>query len=186
MGIFDYILIGIGLAMDAFVVSMAKGITVGCSGRCFSFKRTLTLGLSFGFFQFIMPLFGYYLGNSFFSRFNFGSSVFSFIILCVVGIKMILESFKKEDKEKVEPTLPVKEILLLSLATSIDAFAIGVSFSMMAINIILSSIIIGVVTLILSILGSFVGFKFGTIFENRITILGGLLLIFIGFKILLF
>ena len=186
MDFFDITLIGIGLAMDAVVVSMAKGMTDGCNKKCFNTKKALVLGFFVGFFQFIMPLIGYYLGNSVFKTFNIGSSIFSFIILFIIGLKMIIESFKKDILEKEEDKLPFKEILLLSLATSIDAFAVGVSFSLMEIIIIKPSLIIGFITFILSIVGSLIGYKFGKIFENRITILGGLLLIAIGFKILLF
>jgi len=185
MKIFDILIIGIGLAMDAVVVSMAKGMTDGCNGKCFNTKKALILGFFFGFFQFLMPIAGYYLGNSFLKNLEFGSSLFSFIILSIVGIKMILESFKKEDKKK-EEKLQFKEIILLSLATSIDAFAIGVSFSLMEIHIVQASFIIGAITFFLTVLGGIIGFKFGRVFENRITILGGLLLIAIGFKILLF
>jgi len=186
MKFLDIIIIGIGLAMDAVVVSMAKGMKNGCNENCFNINNALILGFFFGLFQFLMPIAGYYLGNSFLKKLDFSATLFAFIILCVVGIKMILESFKDKDKTKKKLKFDFKEVLLLSIATSLDAFAIGISFSLMKINIFQASLIIGGVTSVLSLLGAFIGYKFGSIFEKRITVVGGLLLIAIGFKILLF
>ena len=174
MNIFEIILIGLSLAMDAFSISIILGLKNN------NLKTGIITSLFFGIFQFIMPILGYYLGNLLNEKIIHYQSYFSIILLIIIGILMLTE------KNDVSITkLNIKELFFLSIATSIDAFVIGISFSFLSINIILSTIIIGIITFITSFIGYFLVHLFNKKAHQYANIIGGITLILIGFKILL-
>ena len=162
MDILEIGMIGIGLAMDAFAVSICKGLSM----KKLNFKKMIIIALYFGFFQFLMPIIGYFLGNSFSEIVKNIDHWLAFILLAIIGGEMIKESFDDED-EKRNDNVDFKTMIILSIATSIDALAVGVTFSFYKVNILLSSIFIGIITFILSNIGVFIGFKFGDKFQNK-------------------
>ena len=175
MNIIDIILIALSLSMDALTVSICKGITIKNN----KLHKSLIISIFFGLFQTIMPIIGYKFG----SLFNIDKidHWISFIILSIIGFKMIKDAILKEDN--YDNKLDIKTLILLSIATSIDALVIGISFSFLKVNIILSSIIIGTVTFILCFIGSYLSSKF-TPSSRNYQIVGGLTLFAIGLKIL--
>ena len=173
-------LIAIALAMDAFSVSMTKGFTQ----KNLTNLQILYYGLFFGGFQAIMPIFGYFFGNIISAIIASLASVVGFILLLAIGLNMIRESLKSEDDE-ITDKFSFKEVTLLAIATSIDAFAVGITIALINDPIWISSAIIGVVAFAFSILGIFIGQKIGDYVGNKFQILGGVILILIGIKILL-
>lgn len=178
MDLISILLLAVGLAMDAFSVSITRGLTLKCN-----IKYALVIAIFFGGFQALMPVLGWYSGMQLQSVISVAAPWIAFILLVAIGIKMIYESFSLE--EDVCKVFSLKELLVLSIATSIDAFAVGVTFAILNTPIITPIIIIGLVTFILSFIGVYIGKNVGHLFENKIEILGGLILIAIGFKILL-
>ena len=186
MSIIEIILLSFGLAMDAFAVSICKGLTL----KKMDWKKSLIAGGYFGAFQAIMPLIGYFLIKLF--KQNEAISNFitkydhwiAFILLIIIGINMIRESFAKEE---VDGNFGFKTMFVLAIATSIDALSVGITFATMelAINIYWTVLIIGGITFILSALGVFIGNVFGLKFKQPAEIVGGVVLILIGLKILL-
>lgn len=180
MKIYEIIFIGLGLAMDAFAVSVCKGLSM----KKMNWRSAIVIGLYFGIFQAVMPVIGYFLGITFS---NFVESVdhwIAFILLSIIGGNMIKDSFDNEE-EKRNDKIDFKTMILLAIATSIDALAVGVTFAFFKANLELSVIIIGLVTFILSIIGVKIGNKFGDKFQNKAELIGGIILIVIGLKILL-
>ena len=171
----EIILIAVGLAMDAFAVSVSKGLSMNKS-----YKKSLVIGLYFGFFQALMPLIGYFLGFSFESIVTRIDHYIAFTLLTIIGLSMVLES-----SEEYDDKIDFKTMILLSIATSIDALAVGVTFAFLNVNIISSIIVIGIITFIISFLGVLIGNKFGSFFKNKAQIFGGFILIITGLKILL-
>ena len=180
MNLYEIILISIGLAMDAFAVSICKGLSM----KKINWKSTLIIAIYFGLFQAIMPVFGYLLGSSFSVIVQKLDHWIAFILLAIIGGNMIKES-KDDETEKRNDKVDFKTMIILAIATSIDALAIGVTFAFFEVNIFLSIIIIGIITLILSFLGVIIGNKFGDKFQNKAEFTGGVILIFMGLKILL-
>lgn len=181
MDFVSIILIALGLAMDAFAVSIASGVTI----KNIKAKHALKIGLFFGAFQAIMPVIGWLAGLS---LKNFISSFDHWVvfgILCFIGAKMIYESTKlKEEKQDNDP-LNGFVLLILAIATSIDALAVGISFAFLKIAIFTPVLVIGGITFILSFCGVYIGDRLGHFFESKIEVLGGIILIGIGTKILL-
>jgi len=180
MDIISIVLIAFGLAMDAFAVSITSGITI----RQLKINNALKIALFFGSFQAIMPIIGWLAGLS---LRNFISEIdhwIAFGLLSFIGCKMIYESITIQSSEKEINPLNVYVLLVLSIATSIDALAVGLSFAILKISIMTPVVIIGTITFALSFLGVFIGDRIGHFFENKIEIAGGLLLIGIGIKIL--
>jgi manganese efflux pump family protein len=172
--------IAVGLAMDAFAVSIASGVTL----KCFQAKPAFRVALFFGGFQAIMPVLGWLAGSSFKKYIEAYDHWVVFGLLAFIGGKMIYESFViKEAESKCDPN-NLTIVFILAIATSIDALAVGLSFSVLQVDIITPVIIIGIVTFVLSFLGVYLGGKFGSIFENKIEFIGGIVLIGIGLKIL--
>jgi len=166
--------------MDAFSVS----ITHGLANKLFKPANALKLGTSFGSFQAIMPMLGWLAGVNII-RFIAGFDHWiAFGLLCFVGGKMIYES-NKNRSEKLVNSLSINTLLMLSIATSIDALAVGMSLSFLNIPIVTPAIIIGVVTFSLSFVGVYIGSRFGHILGNKVEIIGGIILIAIGLRILL-
>lgn len=181
MDIISIIFIAFGLAMDAFAVSITSGLTI----KYLRINDALKIAIFFGSFQVIMPLIGWSAGLSF--R-NFISGIdhwIAFGLLGIIGCKMIYESSKMEvNKKKIDP-LNIFVLLMLSIVTSIDSLAVGLSLSFLNVSIALPVIIIGFITFLLSFFGVFFGNRFGHYFERKIEIIGGLILIGIGIRILI-
>ncbi|MBO4433748.1 MAG: manganese efflux pump [Clostridia bacterium] len=181
MSVFSIVLIAIGLSMDAFAVSVCKGLKM----KTIDYGKTLLIGLFFGGFQAIMPLIGWLIGYKFQRHIENIDHWIAFLLLAFIGGKMIYESFKA-DEDNSDDTLKLSELFILAIATSIDALAVGIAFAMLSdINIFFSIAIIGLITFILSVIGVAVGNKFGAVYKNKAELVGGIILILLGLKILL-
>ena len=182
MTFIELLLIAIGLSMDAFSVSVCKGLTT----KKFSWRVALVCGLWFGGFQALMPIIGYYLGAQFQGLIEAYDHWIAFGLLFLIGANMIREAIwgKKEEGEN-NGSLDFKTMLLLAIATSIDALAVGVSFACIQVKLWSSVLIIGLTTFLFSVLGVKIGNVFGPKYEKSAGIVGGIILILIGLKILL-
>ncbi len=180
MDLLTVFLIAVGLAMDAFAVSIAKGISVIHNRR----KTALILASFFGGFQMLMPVIGWFAGLSLKDVIMGVDHWIAFGLLTFIGAKMIYDSTKKED-EKQEESIKLISVLTLAVATSIDALMVGLSFAFLQTSILLPIIVIGGITFGLSITGFFFGCSIGKLFGSRIKILGGAILILIGLRILI-
>lgn len=181
MSFLSLVLLGIGLAMDASCVSMAKGMTMEKSQR---FRYALSLGLAFGFFQGFMPFLGWWAGSYFQDFITSIDHWIAFLLLGIIGFHMIKEALHPEENEEAT-VLNFKTILLLSIATSIDALAVGISFAFLKVDIMSAVSIIGITTFVLSFISVYIGNRLGDMLEKYAGILGGAILIFIGLKILI-
>ena len=180
MSFIQILLIAIGLAMDAFAVSICKGLKM----QKVDYKYSAILSAFFGIFQAIMPFFGWFVGIKFARYIEFIDHWLAFILLTSVGGKMVCEAF--ENKEALgQINYDYKEMFALAIATSIDALAVGIMFAMLEVNIIVAILIIGIVAYIFSFLGVLIGNRYGIKYKKKAEIAGGLILIFIGLKILL-
>ncbi len=179
----SFLLIAIGLAMDAFAVSISSGISLKKS----SIKTYLYFGAVFGFFQFLMPIIGYYGSQSFSTYFSNYTNIVSFILLFFIGAKMLYESLKGDDDEENNDSniLTFKNMCMLGIATSIDALAVGIVIQINNEPLLLNCIIIGVVAFLFSAVGVYIGKKVGNLVGSKAEILGGCILIFLAFKFLL-
>ncbi len=175
---FELLLISIALAMDAFSVSICKGLTMK-----HKFKRnSIVIALSFSIFQMLMPLLGYLLGSTLSNKLISFNHLIAFILLSIIGINMIKDAYHDE---KLKIGLSISELFFLSIATSIDAMAIGITFSFLNVNLIIAITMIGITAFLFSIIGIFLGKLIGKKFEKKSEIIGGIVLILIGIKILL-
>lgn len=181
MGITEIILISIGLAMDAFAVSVCKGLSM----KKMDWKKTIIIGLWFGVFQAGMPVIGYILGSKFEHLIVSIDHWIIFALLSFIGIKMIKEALSEEVEGGCNDDIGVKTMLVLALATSIDALAVGITFAFLNTNIVFATLMIGIITWALSILGVKIGNKFGDKYQSKAEFAGGLILILLGIKILL-
>ncbi len=179
MGIIELFLIAVGLSMDAFAVSVCKGLSVQKLEK----KHALTVGIYFGGFQFLMPVIGYLLGSRFEDLITSVDHWIAFVLLLIIGGNMIKESFG--EVEKLDDDFGVKTMTLMAIATSIDALAVGITFAFLQVRIIPAAALIGVTTFCLSALGIYIGNKFGARYKARAERVGGIILILIGVKILL-
>ena len=182
MSFFELFLIAIGLSMDAFSVSICKGLTT----KRFSWRMALVCGLWFGGFQALMPTIGYFLGAQFQEMIEAYDHWIAFGLLFLIGSNMIREAVwgKKEEGEN-NGSLDFKTMFLLAIATSIDALAVGVSFACIQVKLWSSVVVIGLTTFVFSVLGVKIGNVFGSKYEKSAGIIGGIILILIGLKILL-
>ena len=180
MSIVELFLIAIGLSMDAFAVAICSGLEM----KKATVKSALIIGLYFGVFQALMPLVGYLVGTQFSETIESIDHWVAFVLLAIIGGKMILESFEK-DCPQTETSLEFTKMLPLAIATSIDALAVGVSFAFLKVEIISSVSIIGITTFALSMLGVKIGNVFGMKFKSKAELVGGVILVLIGLKILL-
>ena len=180
MGSIEIILISLGLAMDAFAVAICKGLSM----KKIDWKKALIIALYFGFFQAIMPVIGYFLGTTFESFVVQIDHWIAFFLLAFIGGNMIKESFDDE-LEKCNDDVSFKTMIILAIATSIDALAVGITFALLRTHLILSVVTIGTITFGISLLGVKIGNKFGNKYQNKAEFTGGLLLILLGTKILL-
>ena len=189
MSFVEILLIGIGLSMDAFSVSISKGLTT----KKFSWKMALTCGLWFGVFQALMPIIGYFLGAQFEQFITSVDHWIAFGLLFLIGANLIREALSKktENGERRTENLPLStfrsqlQMFPLAIATSIDALVVGISFACIQVQLWSSVLIIGVTTFLFSVLGVKIGNVFGSRFEKGAGVLGGIILILIGLKILL-
>lgn len=184
MSFFEVLMIGVGLSMDAFAASVCKGL---CMRRA-TLKNVLIIGVFFGGFQALMPLLGYFLGKQFEEYIVSVDHWVAFALLAFIGGKMIVDVIKDDGSESCdakETNLKLREVLILALATSIDALAVGISFAFLKVDIGSAVLTIGITTLILSSIGVVIGNKFGARYKNKATLAGGIILILIGTKILL-
>ncbi len=183
MGITEIVLLGLGLAMDAFSVSVCKGLSM----KKIDYKGAFITALFFGAFQAGMPLIGCFLGNRFENFISTYSHWIAFILLGFIGGKMILEVLRggEEDGNTTEYRLDLKELTVLAVATSIDALAIGILFTAQQTSIALSVGIIGAITFIVCLTGVAVGNRFGSKYEKKAELAGGIVLVLIGVKLLL-
>ena len=188
MGIIELLLLATGLAMDAFAVSVCKGLSL----RKISLKSCTICGAWFGSFQALMPLLGYIMGVSFYKYIEKIAPFIAFALLVLIGANMIKEALSKEDG--LNDSLGFNTMFLMAMATSIDALAVGITFACVPIRIFDTSallntffavLIIGVITFILSLLGVKLGNIFGSKYKSKAETLGGLILILLGIKILL-
>lgn len=180
----ELFLIGVGLSMDAFAVSVCKGLAMKKVNK----KQAVVIGLYFGGFQALMPLIGWFLGIRFQKYITSIDHWIAFILLVFIGGKMILEAVRDPDVQEIkEKDLPLdyKEMLMLAVATSIDALAVGITFAFLETPIVEAIVIIGCTTFALSVLGVVVGNFFGTRYKKKAEIAGGIILVLIGLKILL-
>lgn len=183
MGFGELFLLAVGLSMDAFAVSICKGLSVEKAGL----KESVICGGWFGGFQALMPLLGYYLGTLFYKAIEAFDHWVAFGLLAIIGINMLKEAFEKEcGCHENGGDFSVKTMFVMAIATSIDALAVGISLAMTGnVNILLAVVLIGVITFLLSGMGVKIGNLFGSRFEKKAQIAGGVILILLGLKILL-
>lgn len=184
MGLIDVFFIGVGLSMDAFAVSICKGLKM----RTIDFRQSFIIALYFGVFQAIMPLLGYGLSVNFVDYINQYSHWVAFVLLLIIGVNMIRESLNNHSDECGGCcSTNFKEMIMLAIATSIDALAVGVTFGTMGekmgLSVELSVLIIGTTTFLISLGGVFLGNIFGTKYKSNAEIAGGVILIVIGVKV---
>lgn len=181
MTLLDIIMIGLSLSMDAFSVSVSNGVCL----RKLTPKYLFLIAGMFGLFQGLMPIIGFLAGAAFASFVMNFSKYIVFGVLFAIGVKMILDSKKEAEEQTNCPLIGPKLILIQAIATSMDALAVGISFSTMNVGILPVSALIALITFVVCLFGVFVGHRFGSIFRRQAIILGGVVLILIGIKILL-
>lgn len=181
MGILELLILAIGLSMDAFAVSVCKGLAM----KKLEFKNMAIVGLWFGGFQALMPTIGYFLGVQFKNQITAIDHWIAFVLLGIIGVNMIKEACSKDDEEEVKANMDVKTMFMLAIATSIDALAVGITFAFLSVNLVHAVTFIGITTFILSAVGVGIGNIFGTKYKAKAEIAGGIILILLGIKILL-
>ncbi len=184
VGFVELFLIGVGLSMDAFAVSICKGLGM----KAINWRHAFVIALFFGGFQALMPLVGYLLAYNFASYVTAISHWIAFVLLLFIGAKMLLDALRDKEPDEVEEDearLDLKELLMLAIATSIDALAMGVSFAFLGLDILSAIALIGLTTFVISFGGVAVGNQFGSRYEKPSTIIGGVVLILIGIKVVL-
>ena len=184
MDILDLFLIAVGLSMDAFAVSICKGLGM----RKVNYRHAVIIALFFGVFQALMPTIGWALGSQFASFVTSFAHWIAFALLLVIGGKMLWDAFHEDDQDAEAASaqdgrLDYRELFMLAIATSIDALAVGVSFAFLQVDIAPSVTLIGITTFVISLGGVIIGNKFGERYERGATITGGIVLILIGIKI---
>lgn len=179
MGFIELFILAIGLSMDAFAVSVCKGLSL----RKINLKHMCIAGAWFGGFQALMPLIGYFLGNVFAHTITKYDHWIAFILLLIIGGKMLQEAFS--DEEDLDSSMSIKTMFFLAVATSIDALAVGVTLAVLQVSIIPAVCFIGIITFICSAIGVKIGSLFGTKYKSKAEIFGGIILIAMGAKILL-
>lgn len=184
MGLIELVLIAVGLSMDAFAVSICKGLGM----KRLDVKQAAIIAVFFGGFQGLMPVIGWALGTGFQSYITPVDHWVAFALLAFIGAKMLFDAFHDDEEDSQELSsdrLAIKEVVLLAIATSIDALAVGITFAFLQVDIVVSVLLIGIITFALSFIGVAVGHQFGARFEKPASIVGGVVLILIGLKILL-
>lgn len=180
MGLIELIILSVGLAMDAFAVAVCKGLSM----QTMNWKKGLIIGAYFGIFQALMPFIGYLLGVSFQEKIQSVDHWIAFILLGIIGLNMLKDAISTED-ETSNDSIKFKDMLILAIATSIDALAVGITFAFLKVNIGLAISLIGIITFAISVAGVKIGNVFGCKYEKKAELAGGLILIILGAKILL-
>jgi putative Mn2+ efflux pump MntP len=181
MGLLELTLLAVGLSMDAFAVALCKGL---CMQRL-NKRRAVLIASFFGGFQALMPVIGWFLGSQFEHYITSFDHWIAFVLLVLIGISMLRESFSKEEEEDCPVKQDIKDLLLLAIATSIDALAVGITFAFLKVNILPAVLLIGCTTFVLSYIGVWAGSRFGLKYQKKAQIAGGAVLILMGLKILL-
>lgn len=184
MGITELFILAVALSMDAFAVAVCKGLAL----KKVTFSNSLIVGLYFGIFQAGMPLIGYFLGSTFSDKIEKFDHWIAFVLLGIIGANMIKEALSKKkdcDECEADDSLRPSKMLVLAVATSIDALAVGVSFSFLKVSIVPAVSFIGIITLVLSAAGVKIGNIFGIKYKSKAELAGGIILICLGTKILL-
>ena len=181
MSIIEIALIGVGLAMDAFAVSICKGLAM----RRMNYKKAIIIAAFFGVFQALMPALGYVLGTTFANKIAAIDHWIAFILLALIGANMIKEALSSDDDECQDDSLRLGDLIMLSIATSIDALAVGITFAFFNVSLLLSVSMIGIITFIICVIGVKVGNVFGEKYKRKAELAGGLILIVMGAKILI-
>lgn len=181
MSIIEIALIGVGLAMDAFAVSICKGLAM----RRMNYKKAIIIAAFFGVFQALMPALGYVLGTTFANKIAAIDHWIAFILLALIGANMIKEALSSDDDECQDDSLRLGDLIMLSIATSIDALAVGIAFAFFNVSLLLSVSMIGIITFIICVIGVKVGNVFGEKYKSKAELAGGLILIVMGAKILI-
>lgn len=181
MNLFDLIVTAIALSMDAFAVSISKGLSV----QTLRPKHSLIVGAYFGGFQALMPFLGWLLASSFAEYIRRFDHWIAFVLLALIGANMIREALSKKEEEKMDASFGVKTMLPLAIATSIDALATGVTFAMTETNIWLAIAVVGSTTFVFSAIGLRIGHLFGRKYQAKAELLGGVILVLMGIKILI-
>ena len=181
MGLAELVLLAVGLSMDAFAVSICKGLGM----KKINLKVAVVLGLFFGGFQAGMPVIGWALGSQFMGIIGPIDHWIAFILLALIGGNMIREAIHGKDEEDDDCNLALSHVLLLAVATSIDAFAVGITFAFLKVDVLTSIAIIGITTFVLCFAAVYLGSKLGTILKKYAGIFGGVILILIGARILI-
>lgn len=179
MDLLTLLTLAVGLAMDAFAVSICKGLAM----REKVLKKGIIVGLWFGGFQALMPTIGFFLGTQFKDQITSIDHWIAFVLLGVIGINMVKEALSNEE-EQADNSIEVKEMFMLAVATSIDALAVGITFAFLNVHIVSAASMIGVCTFLISFAGVKIGNIFGTKYKSKAELAGGIILILLGFKIL--
>ena len=179
MSLIELFILAVGLSMDAFAVSVCKGLSLGKIKP----KHMCIAGAWFGGFQALMPLMGYFLGSFFADKITKYSHWIAFILLVIIGANMVREAFGEE--ERLDANMNPTSMFLLAIATSIDALAVGITFAFLNVHIVSAASMIGVCTFLISFAGVKIGNIFGTKYKSKAELAGGIILILLGFKILL-
>ena len=180
MSVSEILFLSVGLGMDAFAVAICKGLSM----IKMKWKNAIVIAIYFGIFQALMPVIGYFLGSKLSSAVTKVDNYIAFFLIASIGINMLIEAFKKED-EKENDSIDFKTMIVLAIATSIDALAVGVTFAFLKISIIEPIVSIGIITFFLSLLGVKIGNIFGEKYKKHAQIAGGIILILIAIKILI-
>ena len=179
MDLLTLLTLAVGLAMDAFAVSICKGLAM----REKVLKKGIIVGLWFGGFQALMPTIGFFLGTQFKDQITSIDHWIAFVLLGLIGINMVKGALSK-DEEQADDSIAVKEMFMLAVATSIDALAVGITFAFLNVHIVSAASMIGVCTFLISFVGVKIGNIFGTKYKSKAELAGGIILILLGFKIL--
>ena len=179
MDLLTLLTLAVGLAMDAFAVSICKGLAM----REKVLKKGIIVGLWFGGFQALMPTIGFFLGTQFKDQITSIDHWIAFVLLGLIGINMVKEALSN-DEEQADDSIAVKEMFMLAVATSIDALAVGITFAFLNVHIVSAAVMIGVCTFLISFAGVKIGNIFGTKYKSKAELAGGIILILLGFKIL--
>lgn len=179
MDLLTLLTLAVGLAMDAFAVSICKGLAM----REKVLKKGIIVGLWFGGFQALMPTIGFFLGTQFKDQITSIDHWIAFVLLGLIGINMAKEALSN-DEEQADDSIAVKEMFMLAVATSIDALAVGITFAFLNVHIVSAASMIGVCTFLISFAGVKIGNIFGTKYKSKAELAGGIILILLGFKIL--
>ena len=179
MDLLTLLTLAVGLAMDAFAVSICKGLAM----REKVLKKGIIVGLWFGGFQALMPTIGFFLGTQFKDQITSIDHWIAFVLLGLIGINMVKEALSN-DEEQADDSIAVKEMFMLAVATSIDALAVGITFAFLNVHIVSAALMIGVCTFLISFVGVKIGNIFGTKYKSKAELAGGIILILLGFKIL--